>query len=102
VTADGVQVAVRLTPKGGRDAVDGMAVLADGRAVLKARVRAAPEDGQANAALLALLSSTLDVPRSRAALISGQTARLKMIHVEGDAAALAGRLAELIQQRGPQ
>ena len=45
-------VTVRLTPKGGRDAVDGIERMADGRSVLKVRVRAAPSEGEANAALL--------------------------------------------------
>jgi uncharacterized protein YggU (UPF0235/DUF167 family) len=40
---------VRLTPKGGWDAVDGIEQLADGRSVLKVRVRAAASDGEANA-----------------------------------------------------
>jgi hypothetical protein len=33
LTPGGVAVSVRLTPKGGRDAIDGIATLADGRAV---------------------------------------------------------------------
>ena len=52
VTVDGLLLTVRLTPKGGREALDGIETLADGRAVLKARVRALPEDGEANAALI--------------------------------------------------
>ena len=40
--ADGIFVDVRLTPRGGRDAIEGIESRADGRAVLKARVRAAP------------------------------------------------------------
>ena len=51
VAPDGIILAVRLTPKGGRDAIDGIETLSDGRAVLKARVRAAPFEGEANAAL---------------------------------------------------
>ena len=51
VAADGLLVCVRLTPKGGRDAIDGIEQLADGRMVLKVRVRAAPSEGEANAAL---------------------------------------------------
>ena len=62
-TLDGVVVACRLTPKGGRDAIDGVARLADGTSVLLARVRAAPEDGRANEALCALLAAKLDAPR---------------------------------------
>lgn len=50
--ASGVAVAVRLTPKGGRDAIDGIETLSDGRAVLKVRVQAAPSEGEANAALI--------------------------------------------------
>ena len=50
--ADGIVLAVRLTPKGGRDSIDGVDTLADGTVVLKARVRAAPSEGEANAALV--------------------------------------------------
>jgi len=51
LTASGISLTIRLTPKGGRDAIDGVDVLADGRPVLKIRVRAAASDGEANAAL---------------------------------------------------
>ena len=46
---------VRLTPKSSKDAVDGIETTAEGPA-LKARVRAVPSDGEANAALLTLLA----------------------------------------------
>jgi len=58
-TADSVVVIVRLTPRGGRDAIDGVAQLADGRSVLKVRVRAAASEGEANAALMKLIAKTL-------------------------------------------
>jgi len=61
VIAGGLVVAVRLTPKGGRDEIDGIDQLADGRAVLKMRVRAAASDGEANDALMRLLAKALDV-----------------------------------------
>ena len=60
--SNGVVVAVRLTPRGGRDAIDGVEIQADGRAVLKVRVRAAPTEGEANEALVRLLAKTLAVP----------------------------------------
>ncbi len=83
---------VRLTPKGGRDAVEGWAKASDGTTHLRARVRAAPEDGKANAALVALLAKALDVPKSSLAIASGEKARLKTIAIAGDTAALAARL----------
>jgi len=98
VTPEGLRVSVRLTPKGGRDALDGMTALSDGRAVVKARVRAAPEDGAANAALLALLTKTLGVAKSDAVLAAGHTARLKTVDIRGDGAALAANLTAALKE----
>ena len=88
---------VRLTPKGGRDAVEGWETASDGSEHLKARVRAVPEDGKANTALIALLAKTLAVPKSAIRLASGATARLKRIEITGDSAALAVRLEGLVK-----
>ncbi len=90
-----LRFAVRLTPKGGRDAVEGWARAADGARHLKARVRAVPEDGKANAALLAMLAKTLAVPKSALRIAGGATARLKIVEAQGDAAAIAARLNAL-------
>lgn len=95
-TPSGLSVSVRLTPKGGRDAVDGIETLADGRTVLKVRVRAAPIEGEANAALVALLAKALDVPRRKVKLAAGDISRLKRIEIEGDGAALAARLQHVL------
>jgi hypothetical protein len=84
-----MRLAVRLTPRGGRDAVEGWATGADGRPFLKARVAAPPVEGEANAALTVLLSKTLGVSRSSVHIAAGQTGRLKQVEVEGlDSAAL--------------
>ena len=96
VTPSGLVLVVRLTPKGGRDAVDGIDTLSDGRVVLKMRVRAAPTDGEANAALMAFLAKTLDVARRTMTLAAGETARIKRIEIEGDGAALAARLERIL------
>lgn len=83
---------VRLTPKGGRDAIEGWASTADGKAHLKARVRATPQDGAANLALVALLAKELGVARAALTLEAGAKARLKSLSVVGDTAALSERL----------
>jgi uncharacterized protein (TIGR00251 family) len=95
-TADGLAVSVRLTPKGGRDAIDGIERLADGRAVLKARVRAAPSEGAANAALIRLMAQALDVAPRDVSLAAGATARIKRIKIAGDGTALAAALQKLL------
>lgn len=76
-----MRLAVRLTPKGGRDAANGWGRDADGRAYLKVRVSAPPVDGAANAALIAFLAKTLGRPRSSIKIVSGDTARLKLVEI---------------------
>jgi uncharacterized protein YggU (UPF0235/DUF167 family) len=98
-TASGIVIAVRLTPKGGRDSIDGIEALSDGRFVLKARVRALPSEGEANAALVKLIARTLDVPNRAVALAGGATSRVKRITVEGDAPALIARLEKFASPR---
>jgi uncharacterized protein (TIGR00251 family) len=90
--SSGVVLTVRLTPKGGRDAIDGIEQMSDGRAVLKVRVRAAPFEGQANDALLQAIASALGVPPKSVALVSGATARIKRLTIAGDAVALSAAL----------
>jgi uncharacterized protein len=93
--AGGVSFHVRLTPKGGRDAVEGWESASDSSEHLKCRVRAVPEDGKANTALIALLAKTLAVPKSTIRIASGATARLKRIEIAGDGAATTARLERL-------
>jgi uncharacterized protein (TIGR00251 family) len=76
----GVTVRVRLTPRGGKDAVIGYRA-ADG--VLLLRVAAPPVDGAANKACLELVANTLGVKRSQVTLIGGETARDKRFIVVG-------------------
>jgi uncharacterized protein YggU (UPF0235/DUF167 family) len=92
VVPGGIMLTVRLTPKGGSDAVDGIETMADGRAVLKTRVRAAPSDGEANAALMKLMARTLGVAPRAVELIAGDTARIKRLKISGDAATLGAAL----------
>ena len=97
--ADGLMVAVRLTPRGGRDAIEGVERLADGRSVLKARVRAAATDGEANEALIRLIARTAGVAPRAVHLVAGATARLKRLRIEGNSGALGEALARAADGR---
>jgi uncharacterized protein (TIGR00251 family) len=95
LAADGVTVTVRLTPKGGRDAIDGIERLSDGRAVLKVRVRAAPSEGEANAALGKLFARALDVPLRDVSLVGGATGRIKRLAISGHGPTLIAALEKI-------
>jgi uncharacterized protein (TIGR00251 family) len=93
---DGLLLSVRLTPKSARDEITGIEKLADGRTVLKARVRAVPQEGEANAALIRVLAKALRISASAVRIESGASSRLKTLHLQGDAATtLAAALARL-------
>ena len=94
-SSGGISVALRVTPRGGRDDIDGIEKLADGRSVLKVRVRAMAEGGEANRAVMELLAGTLRVSKAKVRLLSGATSRLKQIAVDGDPATLGEALCAL-------
>jgi len=96
VHADHIRLSIKLTPNGGRDAIDGIETDAEGNAFLKARVSAVPEDGKANKALIALLSKKLRVPKSSISFISGETARKKILRIDGDPEDLKMKIESLI------
>ncbi|EQB05915.1 hypothetical protein L288_11965 [Sphingobium quisquiliarum P25] len=82
-------LAIRLTPGATREEVGGRWTDEKGAEWLSARVRAVPEKGKANAALIALLAKRLDWPRSAIFLESGDTNRLKRLRIKGGGDALA-------------
>ncbi len=94
-TPGGVRLHVRLTPKSSRDAIEGVQTLADGRRLLKARVRAAPEEGKANDALRRLVAQALGVPPSAVELVAGSASRIKTLAISGDADALTAKLVKM-------
>ena len=90
---------VRLTPKGGRDAIDGIETMSDNRAVLKIRVRAAPSEGEANAALIKLIATAVGVPPRDVSLVAGATARIKRLNISGDGPTLVAALEKIAASR---
>ena len=98
-STQGVSVALRVTPRGGRDDIDGVETLADGRAVVKVRVRAVADGGEANRAVTELLAKALGVPKARVRILSGATSRLKQVAVDGDPAALGDVLRRMTAKK---
>jgi uncharacterized protein (TIGR00251 family) len=92
---DAVLVQVRVTPKAGVDRIEGVETRDDGQRVLRVRVRAVPDKGRANTAVLALLATSLGLPKSALTIVSGQTARLKTVGIAADPSLLLVRLAAL-------
>lgn len=92
----GLTLRVRVTPRGGRDAVEGVGVDAAEVPHVKLRVAAAPVDGDANAAVEKLLAKWLGVPRTRVEVVNGTTMRVKTVRVDGDPVQLMHRCQALV------
>ncbi|MGZ5877224.1 MAG: DUF167 domain-containing protein [Bradyrhizobium sp.] len=94
----GISIALRVTPRGGRDDIDGVETLANGRTALKVRVRAIADGGEANRAVTELMAKALGVPKANVRILSGTTSRLKQIAVDGDPARLGDALRKLTRR----
>lgn len=81
------------------DAIDGIETLANGRSVVKVRVRAIAEGGEANRAVTELLAKALRVPKSHVRVLSGVTSRLKQVAVDGDPKKLSDALQILTETK---
>lgn len=99
LTPEGFLLSLRVTPNAGRDGVDGAESRDDGSTVLRLRVKAVPDKGKANAAVIALLAKTLGLPKSSITLVSGETARFKTVLVSGAGEKLAAQIAALVSQQ---
>jgi uncharacterized protein YggU (UPF0235/DUF167 family) len=93
-----LRLSVRLTPNGGRDALEKIEASSEGDMVLKARVSAVPENGKANKALIALLAKSLRIPKTSISLISGDTARKKILRIDADPEDLILKFEKLFDQ----
>ena len=81
----GAELTVRLTPRAARDGLEAPEQGADGRFYLRARVRAVPEDGKANAALVKLIAEAAGVAKSNVEIRTGATSRMKTLFCRGEA-----------------
>lgn len=95
----GVALTVRLTPRGGRDSIEGAESLSDGRSVLKVRVRAVPSEGQANDALVRMIAKAAGVTARDVSLVGGASARVKRLIISGDCPTIIAALEKLVEKR---
>ena len=92
---DHADVFVRVTPNASLDAIEGVVVRDDGKARLAMRVRAVPEKGKANKAVVALLAKSLGLPKSALSVTTGETSRDKTVRIEaGDLTETLNALAQ--------
>ena len=91
-----MRLVVRLTPRAAHNRVDGVNRGADGRAALQLRLAAAPVEGAANKALIDFLAERLGLRKADVTIRSGETARLKILHLAGDSPSLLARLDGLV------
>jgi uncharacterized protein YggU (UPF0235/DUF167 family) len=96
----GVRLAVRLTPRASRNGLDRVVQGADGKPMLQLRLSAPPVEGAANKALIAYLAEALAVRKAAISIRSGETARFKILFIEGDGPALIARLEDWIARTG--
>jgi uncharacterized protein YggU (UPF0235/DUF167 family) len=71
---------------------------ADGKIHARARVRAVPEKGAANTALEKLVAKSLGVPATTVEVVAGGTARLKTVHISGEAQDLQQKLKQALSR----
>ncbi len=90
---------VRVTPRSARDEIGGLETTSEGPAI-KARVRAVPSEGAANAAIEALIAGWLNLPKRQVALVKGGKSRVKSVAVTGEAAAIETRLSAWLVKPG--
>ncbi|MGH7002955.1 MAG: DUF167 domain-containing protein [Alphaproteobacteria bacterium] len=94
---DGLKIFVRLQPRARRAAIEGVVTEADGRTALRVAVTAPPEDGKANAALVALLGKKWKLPKSAFTIVGGAADRRKTLLLRGDSASLLAALRACLE-----
>ncbi len=95
--ASGIRLRLKVQPKARRNAIDGVMPDADGGRVIRLAVTAAPEDGKANQAVIALLARALGVAKAAISVVAGATDRRKLVEIRGDPAELGAVLDTLLK-----
>lgn len=83
IDSNGLLLFVRLSPKSSIDSIMGVESRDDGKQHLAIRLRAVPEDGKANKALIKFLAKQWKIPPSCISLRSGATSRYKQLYFSG-------------------
>lgn len=89
----GLSLRVRVTPRGGADRIEGLGEDAAGAPILLVRVSAPPAEGAANETLVRLVAKAAGVPKGAVKVEAGAAARVKRLHIAGDAATLEAAFA---------
>jgi uncharacterized protein YggU (UPF0235/DUF167 family) len=90
---EGIRLRLRVQPRARREGPQGFVAEPDGGVALKFGVNAAPEDGKANAAIIALLAKRLKVAKAAISVAAGAKDRRKLVDIQGPSAELAASLA---------
>ncbi len=98
---DGISLDLRVTPGARQAGIRGVQDVGEGRVALAVAVRAKAQDGKANKAVIALIAGALGIAPARISLMTGASARLKSLHLEGDPQTLAQSVSTLLAERGP-
>jgi uncharacterized protein (TIGR00251 family) len=97
---EGVLIAVRVTTKAQRNEVAGIVRQADGAEYLSVRVRAAPEHGKANQAVIEAIAKACGIAKSAVRIAAGETSRNKRLLVAGNSEALLTAIDQALGRGG--
>ncbi|MGE4430560.1 MAG: DUF167 domain-containing protein [Sphingobium sp.] len=97
IDGDDLLIAVRLTPRSAKEGAGGLWRDSGGAVWLQAQVRAVPEKGKANDALIRLLAKQLHIPAKDIVVDSGGSSRLKRLRLIGRAHDAAAMLKDWIE-----
>lgn len=97
--AGGIRLRLKVAPKSKRNEIGRWLDAPDGTRALKVAVTAAPEDGKANAAVIALLAREWGVAKSAISVVAGATDRRKIVEIRGQSAALMQNIEAWLNSR---